>query len=259
MQKLKKYFVDALYMLSLKSLPSEKAPWRMIGKIGGGGKIDVRDNLLEVTYKAGDVGSASGITFHAQPQGFPATEATLRYQVFFPADFEWRQGGKLPGMYIGGIGASGGNWSRDCGSVRVVFKEGGAAVAYIYVPLQVCDNKNDRDALDKVEGAAFKEVVQHTSKGSHVWRDGSAGTFKPGAWNDVAVRVKMNAPHKKDGVLEMSINGHTSSLPFVWRTSLQTKIEGIAFATFFGGSTRDAAAPQGAKAKFRAFSYETKN
>lgn len=248
-----------MYMLSLKSLPNEKAPWRMVGKIGGGGTIAARDNTLEVTYKGGDVGSASGITFHAQPEGFPASEATLRYQVFFPADFEWRQGGKLPGMYIGGIGASGGNWSKDCGSVRVVFKEGGAAVAYIYVPLEACGGKDDRDALDKVEGAAFKDVVQHTSKGTHVWRDGSAGTFTRGAWNDIAVHIKMNSKDKKDGVLEMTINGHTSSLPFVWRSSLQTKIEGIAFATFFGGSTRDAAAPQGAKAKFRAFSYETKN
>ena len=243
--------------LSTSKVPTTSAPWGMLGRCSGKGKMTAADGELCVKYVAGEVGSASGVTFHAQPAEFPANECTLSYQVFFNEHFDWKQGGKLPGLYVGGVGASGGNWSDDCGSARVVFKQGGDAVAYVYVPLQVCGGKDDRDLLDKVEGSAFASIVQHTSKGTHVWRDGSAGTFKRGAWNDVRLRLKMNDPGQKNGVLELGINGKVSTLPFVWRKSNKCMVEGVAFATFFGGSTKDAAAPKNASCKFRNFTYDT--
>lgn len=241
--------------LSTTKLPSASAPWRMIGRCSGGGKITIADDALCVDYIEGEVGSDSGVTFHAQPSKFPATECVLSYQVFFSTHFEWKEGGKLPGLYVGGVGASGGNWSNDCGSARVVFKQGGDAMAYVYVPLQVCDGKDNRNILDKIEGPAFASVVQHTTKGTHVWRDGSAGTFKRGTWNDVRIHLKMNDPGVKNGILELGINGKVTTLPFVWRTSKKCLVAGIAFATFFGGSTRDAAAPKNASCKFRNFEY----
>ena len=239
--------------LSTSKLPSASAPWGVIGRCSGGGKMTAKDGELCVNYVEGKVGSDSGVTFHAQPKGFPATECTLKYEVFFNEHFDWKEGGKLPGLYVGGVGASGGNWSDDCGSARVVFKQGGASVAYVYVPLQVCGGKDDRGILDKVEGPAFAKIVQHTTKGTHVWRDGSAGTFKRGAWNDVGIRLKMNDPGAKNGILELGINGKVTTLPFVWRTSKKCMVEGVAFATFFGGSTKDAAAPKNASCKFRNF------
>jgi hypothetical protein len=241
--------------LSTLKVPTTSAPWSMIGRCSGGGKITAKDGSLRVDYIEGEVGSDSGVTFHAQPAKFPAAECTLSYQVFFNEHFDWKEGGKLPGLYVGGVGASGGNWSDDCGSARIVFKQGGAAVAYVYVPLQVCGGKDDRHILDKVEGPAFANVVQHTTKGTHVWRDGTAGTFKRGAWNDVHLHLKMNDPGAKDGVLELGINGKVTKLPFVWRTSKKCLVEGIAFATFFGGSTKDAAAPKNASCEFRNFTY----
>ena len=143
----------------------------------------------------------------------------------------------------------------DGGSARVCFKQGGAGIAYIYVPTQVCDGKDDRDALDKVQGPEFSSVVQHTTKGTHVWRDGIT-TFKRG-WNDVRLHVKLNDIGKKNGFIELEINGTKKSLPVIWRTSSSVKIEGISFASFFGGSSKSAAAPKNAIAQFKDISYKT--
>ena len=113
--------MPSLQLPTLK-VPTTSAPWGMVGRCSGGGKITAKDGSLRVDYIEGEVGSDSGVTFHAQPAKFPAAECTLSYQVFFNEHFDWKEGGKLPGLYVGGVGASGGNWSDDCGSARVVFK-----------------------------------------------------------------------------------------------------------------------------------------
>jgi hypothetical protein len=224
--------------------------WRMFGRSSGKGKLSIHKDALRVEYVAGEVGSASGITFHAKPTGFPKSDVTLRYQVFFSKDFDFKEGGKLPGIFIGGAGAAAGNWSDDSGSARVVFKQGGAAVAYIYVPTQVCD----QDRLDAVQGTGFAAVANHTEKGTHVWRDGVT-RFKTDSWNDVAIHVKLNSGKERDGILGLEINGVRKELPFMWRTNPKLEISGIAFSTFFGGSTKAASAPKDAYTEFRNFSF----
>jgi len=240
---------------SLPLKPREK-PWCVIGRSSGKAKLSVHDDALRVEYVEGQVGSVSGTTFHAKPSGFPTTECIISYRVHFNDDWDWKEGGKLPGLYIGSVGASGGNWMPDAGSARVCFKQGGAGIAYTYIPLEVCDGKDDRAALDKVQGPEFAAAVQHTNKGTHVWRDGIA-TFKRGEWNDVRLHVKLNDIGKKNGFLELEINGTKKSLPIVWRTSLSVKIEGISFASFFGGSSKSAAAPKNAIAEFKEITYKT--
>ena len=68
-----------------------------------------------------------GSDFYASPLALQsATNVTLQYSIFFPADFEWVQGGKLPGLYGGHGGCSGGNNAKTCFSTRMMWRQGGA-------------------------------------------------------------------------------------------------------------------------------------
>jgi Polysaccharide lyase 14 len=73
-----------------------------------------------------------GSDFYATPLPVhSATNVTLQYSVFFPADFEWVHGGKLPGLYGGHEGCSGGNGAKSCFSTRMMWRQGGAGELYL--------------------------------------------------------------------------------------------------------------------------------
>ncbi len=98
-------------------------------------------NALKITFPAGSRnpsntnGSQGGIGFYVQPDSFAAAKTVvLDYDVFFPAGFNFVQGGKLPGLF-GGIttSCSGGNLAADCFSTRYMFRTAGAGEVYAYV------------------------------------------------------------------------------------------------------------------------------
>ena len=73
-----------------------------------------------------------GSDFYASPLALQsATNVTLQYSTFFPADFEWVQGGKLPGLYGGHRGCSGGNNAKTCFSTCMMLRQGGAGELYL--------------------------------------------------------------------------------------------------------------------------------
>lgn len=66
-------------------------------------------NSLRVNYLKGSYGATKqaapkgGAEFYARPVDVGrARNVTLEYQVYFPADFDFVKGGKLPGLYGGG-------------------------------------------------------------------------------------------------------------------------------------------------------------
>jgi hypothetical protein len=73
-----------------------------------------------------------GAEFYAAPIDISdARSVTLRYSVFFPADFDWVLAGKLPGLYGGHTGCSGGNAALDCFSTRLMWRQNGAGELYL--------------------------------------------------------------------------------------------------------------------------------
>jgi hypothetical protein len=42
----------------------------------------------------------------------------MAYKIFFPSDFDFVKGGKLPGLFGGRPGCSGGDAGKDCFSTR---------------------------------------------------------------------------------------------------------------------------------------------
>jgi hypothetical protein len=237
--------------------PTRREPWHVI-KAGFGHQhahlVSTTDHqpAMRIDYVAGAVGSASGFGFYASPDAaFPADDVALSYRVYFPPNYDWRRGGKLPGLFIGAPGASGGNWDRDCGSVRVVWKEQGGAAAYLYVPCQVaaCGTK---DGVVAAQCPEYAEIANVTAKkGHHVWKKGGA-RFKAGEWNVVTLRVRLNDPGEKNGILEMEINGVRLSFDKMYfRTDPSLRLEGVNFVTFFGGNQKAAAAPPSAFTVFK--------
>lgn len=60
-----------------------------------------------------------------------AQNVTLEYSVFFPFNFDWVLAGKLPGLYGGHEGCSGGNDALDCFSTRMMWRQMGAGELYL--------------------------------------------------------------------------------------------------------------------------------
>lgn len=97
---------------------------------------DNSSSVLQLRYPANSINPTTkpqgGAEFYASPlQMANATNITLEYSVFFPCDFNWVLAGKLPGLYGGHTGCSGGNAALDCFSTRLMWRSGGAGELYL--------------------------------------------------------------------------------------------------------------------------------
>jgi len=105
--------------------------------------IPVRTNasvMLQLFYPEGSINPVGwpqgGSQFYAAPLDVSkASSLTFEYKVFFPSDFEWVKGGKLPGLYGGRTGCSGGDAALDCFSTRLMWRAGGAGELYLVKPV----------------------------------------------------------------------------------------------------------------------------
>lgn len=94
--------------------------------------------LIQIFYPANSInpGNAEtpvgGAEFYAHPVEIrSATSVTLNYSIFFPVDFDFVLGGKLPGLYGGHTGCSGGDSALDCFSTRLMFRPGAVGELYL--------------------------------------------------------------------------------------------------------------------------------
>lgn len=139
-------------------------------------------------------------------------ELYVSYRLKFNDDFDFVKGGKLPGL-AGGTANAGGVKPNgyDGWSARMMWRDAGRLVQYVYHPDQPKDTGEDLD-----------------------W--GFYAT--PGNWYQVETRVKMNTPKLHDGIIESWVNG----VKVLTRTNLRFRdisdlgIDIFYFSTFFGGS-----------------------
>lgn len=122
--------------------------------------------LLRLFFPAGSIDPAKkpqgGAEFYASPIDITsARNVTLQYSVFFPLDFDFVLAGKLPGLYGGHIGCSGGDPAVDCFSTRLMWRQGGAGELYL---VSVCHlpRMNIPNSVRKVcaEGQAIGSTLQ---------------------------------------------------------------------------------------------------
>ncbi|KAJ3051238.1 hypothetical protein HK097_007777 [Rhizophlyctis rosea] len=162
-----------------------------------------------------------------------AKEATFQFQIYFPAGFNFVKGGKLPGLYGGREGCSGGDPAKDCFSTRFMFRKSGSAEIYLYVQ----DKKQD-PGFCKVPPLSVCNGVYGNSIGR------GAFTYTPGKWQTLMQRIVLNDPGKTNGRVQVWSNGKLviDFNKVMWRDK-PFGFVGIDFETFFGGSDRSWATP----------------
>lgn len=213
---------------------------------------------LKISFERGKVNTASGITFHANPnKTLPATKAGISCSVYVPKDFPWTYGGKFAPGFCLGTGpydcATGGDWQGDAGSVRVSWSQKGPSVSpYIYLPTEV---GGSQEKSLQAQSSAFRSAADATDRtGLHMWRE----VFKvsSGKWNDIALEIELNTPGKADGTLKFTCNGVSRTLSGVkWRASEDVRINQVVFSSFFGGSSSKYAPSKDTYLVYRNFGY----
>lgn len=189
-----------------------------------------RGQVLEITYPKGAVGSRQGGSqFEVSlPE---ADELWLSYYVKFGEGFDFRKGGKLPGLTSKGSDYTGGRYPSDGDgwSARYMWKENGTAIAYpYYVDMQ--QKWGDEIPLEDV-------------------------TFEPGQWHQITQHIKLNTDSKANGVLETWVDGKKvqSKSDMRLRLGNKGKIDSLYFSTFHGGKGSDWAPRVESKAFFDGF------
>jgi hypothetical protein len=186
---------------------------------------------------SGDI--KGGFNFYAQPTVFPRTSATLKYSVWFPNDFDWVKGGKLPGLWIGQIGASGGHHIHNGYSCRIMWRTNGQAESYLYVPQQLTKFYN-------------KTIhVNNNDFGDSLWR--GVFQFHKSSWNNISIGIKLNDIGANNGLLSIAINNVSMSYgDMIWREE-NLMINGLMMHTFFGGNDPSWATPKVQQVRFKDF------
>jgi len=174
-----------------------------------------RDNqVLQVRYEAAAIGGTSAMNFVLPIESGHAA-VWFSYRVRFSPDFDWVQGGKLPGL-------GGGDFPTGCMAdghfkgftTRLMWRGGGRAVNYLYFPGKREPCGDDVDLSKR---------------------------FEPGRWHVITQKVLLNDPGVANGQLLQYVDGHLQARldGRIWRREATTGIDGVRIETFFGGGTLD--------------------
>ena len=220
------------------------------------------NTVLRVQYSPFLWSTPSGAEFKGNPwQALPSDSAVLRYSVFFPFEFDFVKGGKLPGVCIGNSSsacATGSRWQWSAGSVRVMWRQEGAGIGYVYIPLQASGGDGTYTSTVEAQGSQYQRVMESsggTGDGLFCRADGGL-QFMKGEWNNVTLVVSMNDIGVKNGVISLTVNGVTRTVgDVVFRTEPVVQIVSVVFATFFGGNDMSWALQQPTYSLFRDFRF----
>jgi len=233
-------------------LGKDESPWYFIAAKQGTG-IKVVNGAFVFPIKKGLYGSKSGDYFKANPNKvFPAERVTMSYSVYFPEGFDWVKGGKLPGVCFSSKPlecSTGGEWSPDSGSFRVMFRENGAAIGYAYF------SGASGEAAFARQSAAVKAVGKvKGGAGIDLWhaKNDTDLRLNAGQWNTISFSIKLNTPNSADGTLSLTVNNRTKTLDGIsWRTDASIKFNHVIFVTFFGGGSSEWASKKDTEISFK--------
>ena len=201
-----------------------------------------------------------GAQFYIQPKSLAhrrLTSATLEYEVLFESHFSWAKGGKLPGLWGGSRGCSGGHQSETCFSTRLMWRENGEGEVYGYIThkqdvswSQFCRKYNTRSLYHRVE-------CTHDNYGLKI---GSGSfTFRTNHWTKVKQTVKLNSHSNTNGSIALWIDGKSEIYvdDIIIRHDTGIHIDGILFSTFYGGKDSSWKVPHDTHTYFRNFRLST--
>ncbi|KAF7290466.1 hypothetical protein MKEN_01499100 [Mycena kentingensis (nom. inval.)] len=163
---------------------------------------DNKSTAMQLLYPAGSANPRArpqgGAEFYASPLSVAdSSSLSLAYSAFFPYGFDWVHGGKMPGLYGGKTGCSGGDEASDCFSTRLMWREGGQGELYLYAP-----RDKQTSALCKDKQSDCNAVYGFSiGRGSFTWATGR--------WTHVRQFVKLNTDCQQNGVFKLVVNGVT--------------------------------------------------
>ncbi|KAK7037583.1 hypothetical protein VNI00_011075 [Paramarasmius palmivorus] len=157
-------------------------------------------SVLQVLYPEGSINPANsprgGAQFYASPLDITnATNVTFTYSILFPEDFDFVKGGKLPGLYGGRTGCSGGDAAVTCFSTRLMWRAGGQGELYLYSP----KDKQTKDLCDDNHSVCDAAYGLSIGRGSF--------KFAPGKWTRLSQTVTLNTPGEQDGSFTLDVDG----------------------------------------------------
>ena len=168
---------------------------------------------------------------HALDHNFrfgPMDSAVVTFDMHPDLGFEWGTcTGKIGGFLVGPAKAAAHRHSPDGSSFRVLWSDNGSAEGYVYIPAGT-------ESLNQGLGPG-------SSGGAKLFKDQLVRAFKEGAWNRVAIGMKLNSfdgsgRPVQDGILMLSVNCKTFlHTNVVMRTRPEYKIDSFSFNVFHGG------------------------
>jgi hypothetical protein len=159
------------------------------------------DRFMRVKYPAGGFGptkSGGQVLVHIPP----AEEYYLSYKIRFQQGFDFRRGGKLPGLASG-------------------------------------DGKYS-NGLHPVDGDGWTaRLMPKESHWGDSWRINAS--IKPNTWQTITQHIRLNSPGKSNGLYAIWVNGEkvTERNDMLWRYANKGLIDSFIFSTFHGGNTQD--------------------
>ena len=185
---------------------------------------------LRVTYPKGSLGPNQG-GGHFRERLAPHQSYLLSYRVLFEKDFDFRRGGKLPGLGGGKANTGGDKPNGDGWSARYMWGKDGQLGLYLYH----LDQKAD-----------YGERIELHAK------------VVPGKWFKLLQAVQVNAPGKANGRIRVWIDGQLALDRKGLRLRGKVKpevalVDQFMFSTFHGGSTRKWAPTRDSHARFDDF------
>ncbi|KAJ8093470.1 hypothetical protein PM082_020327 [Marasmius tenuissimus] len=186
--------------LALPTAPSSPSLLIPIERTSNYQPWDNSSSAIQVFYPQGSTNPSSkprgGAQFYASPIDLStAKNVTFAYSVFFPIGFDFVKGGKLPGLYGGHSGCSGGDTALTCFSTRLMWRKDGIGELYLYAP-------KDQQTSELCSGP---ESVCDSTYGLSIGR--GTFTYTPGKWTYVSQIVTLNTPGKQDGTFALDVNG----------------------------------------------------
>ncbi|KAK7688891.1 hypothetical protein QCA50_007582 [Cerrena zonata] len=162
---------------------------------------DNASSVLQLLYPENSINPGTepqgGADFYATPLDLHnATSIALEYSVFFPMDFDWVLAGKLPGIFGGHKGCSGGDDAQTCFSTRLMWRQEGAGELYLYAPK---DKQTDKLCSTPPLSVCNADYGLSIGRGSF--------SFTPGTWTHLKQTITLNTPGQQDGGFYLEVNG----------------------------------------------------
>ncbi|XP_067676424.1 uncharacterized protein [Haliotis asinina] len=201
----------------------------------------------EIFFKQGSyalTGPNSGTQFYASPIASRDC-LTLQYKVFFPPGFNFAYGGKMPGLYGGGINCTaGGDPGKDCFTARLIWRTDGMGGVSLFAP----------EVAQQGEFCSSADVDCNQDWGHKLGKN--SFFFQENTWYTMFMTVRLNTPGQANGYIRLASN--VLGLMFevndvMIRNTADVQIDGIFFSTFFGGNSACSASPVDQNVYFIAF------